>query len=229
LRYDAAKLEPELIPQGQPHNMSNQDQTHFIFQGTSARPAPYRGWFAEVSAWLCRAYMSMVGWKMRGDWPELPKVILLAAPHTSNWDGLLMLATAGAYRLKLKWMGKKSLVKGPFGGIMRALGVVPVDRDAKNGLVGSVSEAIARANDIILAIAPEGSRARVEEWKKGFYLIAHAAKVPIVFSVLDFKTKIVTISGWLMPSGDFDADWPLIRSHYAKAEGKYNQNFVLPA
>jgi 1-acyl-sn-glycerol-3-phosphate acyltransferase len=126
-------------------------------------------------------------------------------------------------------MGKQSLVQGPFGGIMRSLGVLPVDRGASNGLVGSVSDAISRASDVILAISPEGTRTRVEEWRKGFYLIAHAAKVPIVFSVLDFKTKIVTISGWLMPSGDFDADWPLIRSHYAKAEGKYNENFCLPA
>jgi 1-acyl-sn-glycerol-3-phosphate acyltransferase len=214
---------------GQVQDMSELPETHHVFTGISAKPAPYRGVFAEISAWLCRAYMSAVGWKMRGDWPDLPKVILLAAPHTSNWDALLMLATAGSYRIKLKWMGKKSLVAGPFGGIMRALGVLPVDREAKNGLVGSVSDAITKASDVILAIAPEGTRARTEEWKKGFYLIAHAAKVPIVFSVLDFKTKIVTISGWLMPSGDFDADWPLIRSHYAKAEGKNNENFALPA
>jgi 1-acyl-sn-glycerol-3-phosphate acyltransferase len=209
--------------------MIEPSERHFIFQGTTAKPAPYRGIFAEISAWICRLYMASVGWKMRGDWPDLPKVILLAAPHTSNWDALLMLGTAGAYRIKLKWMGKKSLVAGPFGWLMRALGVMPVDRGAKNGLVGSVSEAITKASDVILAISPEGTRTRAEEWKKGFYLIAHAAKIPIVFSVLDFKTKIVTISGWLMPSGDFDADWPIIRSHYAKAEGKYNQNFCLPA
>jgi 1-acyl-sn-glycerol-3-phosphate acyltransferase len=208
--------------------MSDLKQTHFIFEGTSAKRAPYRGVFAELCSWLCRAYMSMVGWKMRGDWPDLPKVILLAAPHTSNWDGLLMLVTAGAYRLKLKWMGKKSLAQGPFGKIMLGLGVMPVDRGAKNGLVGSVSDAITKASDVILAISPEGTRTRMEEWKKGFYLIADAARVPIVFAVLDFKTKIITISGWLLPSGDFDADWPLIRSHYAKAEGKYNENFCLP-
>lgn len=208
--------------------MSDQEKTHFVWHGTSAKSAPYRGVFPEVSAWFCRLYMFLVGWKMRGDWPQFPKVILLAAPHTSNWDALLMLATAGAYRIKLNWMGKKSLAAGPFGGLMRALGVVPVDRGARNGLVGSVSEAITRAEEMILAIAPEGTRTRAEEWKKGFYLVAHAAKVPIVFSVLDFKTKIVTISGWLKPSGDFEADWPLIRSHYAKAEGKYNQDFFLP-
>lgn len=208
--------------------MSGTKQTHFVFHGESAKPAPYRGAFAEMASWLCRAYMALVGWKMRGDWPDLPKVILLAAPHTSNWDGFLMLVTAGAYRLKLKWMGKQSLVQGPFGGVMRALGVLPVDRSAKNGLVGSVSDSIARASDVILAISPEGTRARAEEWKRGFYLIADAAKVPIVFAVLDYKTKIITISGWLMPSGNFDADWPLIRSHYANAQGKYNENFALP-
>lgn len=208
--------------------MSSTPPNHFVFKGSSAQPAPYRGWFAEVCSWLCRGYLALVGWKVRGDWPHFPKVILVAAPHTSNWDGLLMLVVAGAYRIKLKWMGKKSLVAGPFGGVMRALGVLPVDRGAKNGLVGSVSEAITQASDVILAISPEGTRTRVEEWKKGFYLIAHAAKVPIVFSVLDFKTKILTISGWLLPSGDFDADWPLIRSHYAKAEGKFNANFCLP-
>lgn len=209
--------------------MIEPSSNHFIFEGTTSKPAPYRGVFAEISSWICRLYMASVGWKMRGDWPDLPKVILLAAPHTSNWDALLMLGTAGAYRLKLKWMGKKSLVAGPFGGLMRALGVMPVDRGAKNGLVGSVSDAISKADDVVLAISPEGTRTRAEEWKKGFYLIAHAAKIPIVFSVLDFKTKIVTISGWLLPSGDFEADWPIIRSHYAKAQGKYNENFCLPA
>jgi 1-acyl-sn-glycerol-3-phosphate acyltransferase len=202
--------------------------THVVFSGTQATPAPYRGWFAQICAWLCRAYLALVGWKVRGEWPSFQKVILLAAPHTSNWDGLLMLVVAGAYRIKLKWMGKKSLVSGPFGGVMRALGVLPVDRSAKNGLVGSVSEAILQTDDVVLAISPEGTRTRVTEWKKGFYLIAHAANVPIVFSVLDFKTKILTISGWLMPSGDFDRDWPLIRSHYANAQGKFPSQFFLP-
>jgi 1-acyl-sn-glycerol-3-phosphate acyltransferase len=219
----------DAMPSSEPKQTQAPIAQHYVDTSTISVPAPYRGIGAEMAAWLCRGYLALVGWKMRGQWPDLPKMVLLAAPHTSNWDGLLMLATAGAYRIKLQWMGKKSLAQGPFGGIMRALGVMPVDRNAANGLVGSVSDAIAKASNVILAISPEGTRAPVAEWKRGFYLIAHAANVPIVFSVLDFKTKIVSISGWLMPSGDFDADWPLIRSHYARAEGKYNQNFILPA
>jgi hypothetical protein len=87
--------------------MSKTDATHHVFQGTSAKPAPYRGWFAEVCAYLCRGYLALVGWKVRGDWPDLPKVVLLAAPHTSNcWllRGLIALSSNG-------W-AKRALLRG---------------------------------------------------------------------------------------------------------------------
>jgi 1-acyl-sn-glycerol-3-phosphate acyltransferase len=202
---------------------------HRRIEGSTARPAPARGIADQVVRALCLTFLKLVGWKLRGDWPGTPKAVLLAAPHTSNWDGLLMLAAAGAYRVKLRWMGKRALVEGPFGGLVRRAGCVPVDRSAANGMVESMAEAFAAADDLVLAIAPEGSRTRTEVWKRGYWLIAARAGVPIVFSVLDFGTKTIFLSGVLHPGDDFDADWPLIRAHYAAARGKHPEKFALPA
>lgn len=204
------------------------DSHHWINPTSSSKPAPADGWGAHVSRVIALAYLKLAGWKLRGDWPGQEKAVLLAAPHTSNWDGLLMLAAAAAYRVKLRWMVKKSLTDGPFGSFIKWTGCVPVDRSAAHGMVESMAEAFAAPGRMILAIAPEGSRTRNEVWKRGYYAIAQRAGVPIVFSVLDFGTKTISLSGLVRPSGDFEADWPLIRSHYAKAQGKYPEKFALP-
>lgn len=203
-------------------------QSHEVFDPSTHRPAPYRGFIPEIWRYLCALYLKLSGWRLQGDWPDIRKAVILAAPHTSNWDGILMLATAGQYRVTLRFMGKKSLTEGPFGKIMTWLGCVPVDRSIPNGLVASMTSAFDQARDFFLAIPPEGTRGRVEEWKKGYYLIAQAAVVPIIFAVMDFATKTVRISGVLKPTGDYEADWQLIRSHYVAATGKHPANFALP-
>jgi len=202
---------------------------HQIFDPATHKPAPFRGFLPEIWRYICALYLKLSGWRLQGDWPDLQKAVILAAPHTSNWDGILMLATAGQYRITLRFMGKKSLTEGPFGGIVKWLGCVPVDRSTSNGLVTSMTTAFANARDLFLAIPPEATRARAQEWKKGYYLIAQAAVVPIVFAVMDFATKTVRISGSIKPTGDYEADWALIRSHYDRAVGKHPANFALPA
>jgi 1-acyl-sn-glycerol-3-phosphate acyltransferase len=102
--------------------------THTPLSPATARPAPFRGVLSEAVRWVSAAYLKAAGWTMQGDWPALDKLVLVAAPHTSNWDGINMLAAAGYYRVRLRWMGKKSLTAGPFGGILRLLGCVPIDR-----------------------------------------------------------------------------------------------------
>ncbi|HBK91730.1 MAG TPA: acyltransferase [Parvularcula sp.] len=200
---------------------------HRRFASGTARPAPYRGLGAEIWRWLCSAYLRLSGWRVRGDWPrDLPKMVLVAAPHTSNWDGVNMLAAAGYYRIQLKWMGKKELTDGPFGGLVRWFGCVPVDRDAKADLVRQMKDAFAAAAQMTLAVAPEGTRAKSAGWKTGFYYIALAAGVPIVMSVLDYGTKTVSLSGALAPSGDYESDLALIKGHYAGARGKYDERFA---
>lgn len=187
--------------------------------GATARPAPARGLRVEIVRWLSGAYLTLAGWKMRGDWPALDKAVLVAAPHTSNWDGLNMLAAAGYYRVRLRWMGKQSLTRGPFGGLVRWLGCVPIDRDGHHDVVKSMSEAFAAHERMVLAIPPEGTRSAVKEWKSGFYHIAVGAGVPLVLSVLDYGTKTVTLPAVIHPGGDYDADLPVIQAFYANARG----------
>lgn len=196
-----------------------------VLDQSSARPAPSAGMLSEFVRWLSAAYLKIAGWKMQGDWPAIGKVVLVAAPHTSNWDGLNMLAAAGFYRVRLRWMGKKSLTQGPFGWLLLWLGCVPIDRSASNDVVKTMAEAFAREERMVLAIPPEGTRSAVREWKSGFYHIAVAAGVPILLSVLDYGTKTARLAAVIYPSGDYDADLPLIRSYYADAVGKHRAKF----
>jgi len=197
-----------------------------IIDPATARPAPYRGLGSELVRALSTGYLKLSGWKLCGDWPALEKAVLVAAPHTSNWDGLNMLATAGYYRVKLRWMGKKSLTQGPFGAIIKALGCVPIDRAASNDVVNTMREVFAAEKQMVLAVPPEGTRSAVRDWKSGFYHIAVAAGVPLVLSVLDYGARTVSLAAVITPSGDYEADLPLIRSYYANAKGKHPEKFV---
>ena len=203
------------------------DARQTIFDPATARPGAFRGPFSELWRYLCAAYLKLSGWKMRGDWPRnLPKMVLIAAPHTSNWDGVNMLAAAGYYRIPLKWMGKRELTDGPFGGLVRWLGCVPVDRKGGSDLVKQMQDAFAASTRMVLAIPPEGTRAAVNEWKTGFYYIALAAGVPLVMSVLDYGTRTISLAGALVPSGDYAADLPAIKAHYQNAQGLRGGRFI---
>ncbi|MBX9858642.1 MAG: 1-acyl-sn-glycerol-3-phosphate acyltransferase [Sphingomonas sp.] len=195
----------------------------------SARPAPYRGIGGEMLRWLCIAFLRLGGWKMRGDWPPLAKAVLVAAPHTSNWDGLNMLAAAGYYRISLRWMGKKSLTTGPFGRVILWLGCVPIDRAASHDVVRAMADAFAAADNMLLAIPPEGTRSLTREWKTGFYHIAVQAKVPIILTVLDYGTRTIRIAGVFQPTGDYAADIDAIKAPYRDAVGKVRGAFATGA
>jgi 1-acyl-sn-glycerol-3-phosphate acyltransferase len=190
------------------------------------RPAPYRGAAAELWRWLCGAILFLGGWTVRGDWPPLPKAVLVAAPHTSNWDALYMLAAAGYFNISLQWMGKASLTQGPFGFIVKALGCVPIDRTARHDVVEAMREAFAEHETMLLAVPPEGTRGLTRVWKSGFYHIARAAGVPIILSVLDYRTKTIQIAAVFTPTGDYDTDIATIRQYYQAAHGKHRHKFT---
>ena len=196
-----------------------------VFATDTARPAPYRGAGAELYRWLGAGWLRLTGWTMAGDWPDLPQMVLVAAPHTSNWDGINMLAAAGYYRIKLRWMGKASLTKGLFGGMVRWAGCVPIDRSRSNDVVAEMRAAFAANAAMVLAVPPEGTRSHTTAWKSGFYHIAHGAGVPLVFSVLDYGTRTIRIAGSMMPSGYYEADLPLIQRFYASTSGKHPAKF----
>ncbi len=201
--------------------------THLVYPPETARPRPYRGAVAELWRWACLGALRAGGWTLQGDWPGDDKAVLLCAPHTSNWDGIWMLAAASAWRVRLRYMGKASLTSGPFGWLVRWTGCIPVDRSKSNDLVAQMKAAFAAEPRLILAIPPEGTRGRVEKWKSGFYHIAVGAGVPIVLAVLDYGQRTVRISGAVWPSGDYAGDFALIRGHYAGATGKVPEDFTL--
>ena len=199
--------------------------THIRYDLSSAAIAPPRGFGAEVYRWASRLILLLGGWKTAGDFPSVPKAVVLAAPHTSNWDGIWMIAAAGKYRIRLHWMGKASLARGPVGWLAKLSGLIPIDRSGGKDLVRATADAFTDADHLLIAIAPEGTRGAVGEWKSGFYHIARLAEVPILFAVMYYGTRTVRISGELWPSGDYEADLALILTHYADARGRHAGRF----
>ncbi len=168
------------------------------------------------TTWL-RAF----GWRL-ADGPPLPRTfVVIAAPHTSNWDFPFTMATAWTLRLRFRWLGKHTLFKPPFGWAFRAMGGIPVDRRAPQGLVAQVVQRFAGDPDLIVAVPPEGTRTRVTHWKSGFYHIARGAEVPIGLGFLDFGRRRCGIGGFVQPTGDIPADMDKIRAFYQDIHGRH--------
>lgn len=170
-------------------------------------------------SWL---WLKIAGWKLvRGELPAEHCFVLIAAPHTSNWDLPIMLYAALLLRVKLYWMGKDAIFRAPFGGIVRWLGGIPIDRSKNNNLVAQSIELFRDRQSLILVVPPEGTRQKVRHWKTGFYYIALGAGVPIVMGFLDYKRKLAGFGPSLEPTGDIAADMLKIRAFYSGITGKY--------
>ncbi|APR86805.1 Acyltransferase family protein [Minicystis rosea] len=168
-----------------------------------------------------RTWLRVFGWKLESK-TELPRrFVFIAAPHTTNWDFPFMMATAWALDIRIRWLGKHTLFEPPFGWFFRAMGGLPVDRRAPQGLVGQVVERFESATDLVLGIPPEGTRSKVDYWKSGFYHIAHGAKVPVGLGFLDFEKRTCGIGGFFMPTGDMRADMNIVRDFYHDVRGKF--------
>jgi len=161
------------------------------------------------------------GWKIKGTVPDLPKMVVAVAPHTSSWDFIIGIMARSAMELKnTRFLGKKELFDGPFGFIFTSLGGVGVDRSSPHGLVNQVVEAFNRQERFILGIAPEGTRKKVDKLRSGFYQMARGAGVPILPVGFDFPTKSVIIGEPLVPGPDMDADLRVLMDFYRKIRGK---------
>lgn len=175
---------------------------------------------SNISAWI----LKLLGWTVQKDLPELKKYVLIAAPHTSNWDFPLGILTAKALGLKVTWMGKHSLFRRPFGWFFRALGGTPVHRKTARNYIVQMTELFEQSDELILALAPEGTRSKTDHWKTGFHYIARAANVPIVMGHFDYKNKLVSVSHLLYPGDDIEADFIKIRQLYENVRGKNPEN-----
>ena len=163
------------------------------------------------------------GWQVEGTAPYPRKFIVIAAPHTSNWDFVHFLGAADGLNLDLSFMGKKSLFRWPFARAMKDMGGVPVDRSSSQNYVQQVIEEFGKRAEFMLTIAPEGTRKRVEQWKTGFYHIAVGAKVPIVCGMMDYKRKIVGLGPTIWPTGDYAKDMLEVFRYYSTVTPKYPQ------
>jgi len=170
---------------------------------------------------LGRLWLRIFGWTVHGELPQGGKAVLIAAPHTSNWDFTFMLAAAFVLRVKLSWMGKDSLFKRPFGGLFRRLGGIPINRSAAHGVVEQITDRLRRAKALIVAVAPSGTRSRRDYWKSGFYWIAAQAQVPIVCGYLDYARRQAGLGLSLLPTHDLRADMERIRGFYQDIRGRY--------
>ena len=181
------------------------------------------GWLARAMKGALYLWFRLNGWTVEGSAPSSRKFVIIAAPHTSNWDFVYFLGGARALNLNLSFMGKASLFRGMFGKTMRELGGIPVDRSKSNNAVAAMAAEFNERDEFMLTIAPEGARGRASEWKSGFYQIAMAAGVPMVCGMMDYKRKVVALGEAIMPTGDYAADMVRISECYRSCSPKYPQ------
>ncbi len=171
--------------------------------------------------WLGESFLRAAGWKTDGKRPDEEKYVIIAAPHTTNWDMPFMLAMAFVFDIPVRWMGKHTLFKEPYGTFFRSLGGMPIVRHRKGGVVEQMVEAFEREPSLVLMVPAEGTRSYVEYWKSGFYHIARAANVPVCLSYLDFDKKVGGIGPTVTLTGDVEADMDKIRAFYEGKQGMY--------
>lgn len=198
----------------------NSDQSTMPVLGDAV---PRRG--NAFSQWLARAILARLGWRIEGEIINLPKMVLIGAPHTSNWDLILTIGVMFALGVRFSWVAKHTIFRWPLGVLLRWLGGIGINRRSTKGFVEKMVGEIQARDKILLAIMPEGTRSKVGEWRSGFYYIAHQAQVPINLVVFDYGRKILTLGPVIYPTGDFAADLPRIKAGFAHATG-YNPNLA---
>jgi 1-acyl-sn-glycerol-3-phosphate acyltransferase len=167
-----------------------------------------------LAAALGLLMMRIRGWTFEGSVPDLPKMVLIVAPHTSNWDFLTGLWAKLALRLKVSFLGKHTLFWWPLGAFLRSIGGIPIDRARARGVAEDAVRALQERERMVLVIAPEGTRSKTERWKSGFYRIAVAAGVPILLVAFDYGRKVIRLGPLFHPTRDYERDLGEIRSHY---------------
>ena len=171
--------------------------------------------------WLGRSVLRLGGWTMEGDFPDEPKLVILAAPHSSGWDAVWGLAAKIAMGIRIVVIGKQELFFWPLGWLLRKFGAVPIDRANAHGVVDQVVERFARSDTMWFVLAPEGTRRRVERWKSGFWHMAVDAGVPVLCAYFHYPTRTIGIGPVMRISGDLKQDMARVRAFYVPWIGKH--------
>jgi 1-acyl-sn-glycerol-3-phosphate acyltransferase len=180
---------------------------------------------SSLKSRLARGVLTLFGWRIEGERPAPERFVLIAAPHTSNWDFPLMLLFAAAFDIRIKFLAKHSLFFPPLGWLMRAFGGLPIVRHRNTNVVDDMAAAFDGYENLVLAVPAEGTRALTEYWKSGFYHIACQAKVPIVPSYLDFGQRRGGFGKPVLPTGDMRLDMAHFREFYQPMSGKFPDQF----
>jgi 1-acyl-sn-glycerol-3-phosphate acyltransferase len=161
------------------------------------------------------------GWRVEGEFPDLPRMVIIAAPHSSGWDAFWGLAAKLAMGMDMVFMGKQEIFIGPLGWLLRWFGGLPVDRHAANGVAQQVASRIRAADRMWFLLAPEGTRRKVERWRSGFWHIAKRADVPVFCAWFHYPGKTIGLGPLVELSDDMEADMARIRALYAPHVGKH--------
>jgi 1-acyl-sn-glycerol-3-phosphate acyltransferase len=172
-----------------------------------------------------RTALRIAGWRMEGEIPNVPRLVAIAAPHTCTIDVLVGIAVLLALGVRVRWLAKHTIFRGPVGSLLRWLGGIPVNRAAPGGLVTQAIALMRESPSLYLALAPEGTRRKVARWKTGFYHVAHACQVPIVPVALDYRAKAAVIGTPLLPTGDYDADLATLRLHFCAEMARHPERY----
>lgn len=177
----------------------------------------------RFTRWLGRSLLRLGGWRLVGEFPDIPKLVLIGAPHSTNWDGFWAFAAKLAIGLDLRLLGKNSLFRVPLlGRLLIRLGVIPVDRNAAQGVVEQAAAMLRQSDRMWFGLAPEGTRKPVERWKVGFWKIAHAADVPVLPVYFHYPDKVFGVGPVFTLSDDMAADVARIRAWYRPWQGKFH-------
>ena len=164
------------------------------------------------------------GWRIEGQLPDIAKAIIGIGPHTSNWDFFVGLMVKFRLGLEVNFLGKHSIFRFPIQGFLTRIGGIPVRRDASYGVVSTMCEAFATRDQLILVIAPEGTRKKVRKWKTGFLQIAKNAQVPVIPVALDYASKVIRIGKPMAIEGDIDVELSKVQAFIGQAQGKNARN-----
>jgi len=175
---------------------------------------------------LGRFVLKQLGWQVQGELPDLPKMVAAVAPHTSNWDFVIALAASFALDIKISFLGKHSIFIWPLRRFLLRFGGIPVERSSRHGVVTQLVTAFSQQPQLILGLAPEGTRKKVMEWKSGFWQIARQAQVPIVLVGLDYANKTLVFGPALAPSEDFAADLAQMKAFFLQMQPRHPADFA---
>jgi 1-acyl-sn-glycerol-3-phosphate acyltransferase len=174
---------------------------------------------------LGRTALNLAGWRMEGTLPPLPKFVVIVAPHTSNWDFFVGIAAVYALGIRISFLGKDSLFRGPLGPMMRWLGGIAVDRSVSRDRVAEMVDVFRNRDRVVVGLTPEGTRKRVPDWKTGFYHVARGANVPVVPVAFDYSQKKIIFFPPFTPTGDAKRDIEFLKGLFLPAMAHRPGNF----